>query len=194
MLWNGIEIDSIAKVDPEPAPRPAVLFIGRHEPRKGLAVLLDAWDGIDRDADLWVVGTGPQTEELQARRPKQVEWFGTVSDERRNALLRGASVFCAPALGGESFGVVLLEAMAARTPVVASAIEGYANVATADLDALLVPPGDARSLRAAVQRMLDDPPLAERLVAAGDDTAAKYSMRGLAQRYLELYERALVAA
>ncbi|HVJ98260.1 MAG TPA: glycosyltransferase family 4 protein [Acidimicrobiia bacterium] len=194
VLWNGIEIDGIASADPAPSTRPAVLFIGRHEPRKGLAVLLDAWDGIDRDADLWVVGTGPQTDELQARQPLNVEWFGTVSDERRNSLLRGASAFCAPALGGESFGVVLLEAMAARTPVVASAIEGYANVATADLDSLLVPPGDARALRGALQRVLDDPALATRLVAAGDETAAKYSMPGLAARYLELYERALVSA
>lgn len=193
VLWNGIETDGIASADPEPAARPAVLFIGRHEPRKGLAVLLDAWDGIDRDADLWIVGTGPQTEDLQARGPKDAEWFGTVSDERRNALLRGASVFCAPALGGESFGVVLLEAMAARTPVVASAIEGYANVATADRDALLVPPGDATALRSAVRRVLDEPALGPALVEAGDATAAKYSMRGLAEEYLDLYQRALVA-
>ena len=194
VLWNGIEVDRIAAVEPEAASRPAVLFIGRHEPRKGLAVLLGAWRGIERDADLWVTSAGPQTEELQALRTPNVEWLGTVTDAKRNALLRGATAFCAPALHGESFGVVLLEAMAARTPVVASAIEGYANVATADRDALLVPPGDEQALRDAVRRLLDDAALRERLVTAGDDTAARYSMRGLAERYLELYERALVNA
>ena len=103
-------------------------------------------------------------------------------------------MFCAPSVNGESFGVVLLEAMAANTPIVASAIEGYQNVARADRDALLVPPGDVDALRSAIRRLLDDPVLRERLVVAGRERAAKFSMRRLAERYLELYERALVPA
>jgi phosphatidylinositol alpha-mannosyltransferase len=194
VLWNGIEIDRIASTPPAPSPRPTVLFIGRHEPRKGLEVLLDAWAGIDRDAQLQVVGVGPQTAELQRRAVGDVEWFGTVSDASRNALLRGATAFCAPSLRGESFGVVLLEAMAAGTPIVASAIEGYQNVARAGQDALLVPPGAVGALRDALRRLLDDRALGARLTASGRERAEQFSMRRLADRYLELYARALVPA
>jgi phosphatidylinositol alpha-mannosyltransferase len=194
VLWNGIEIDRIASTAPTPSPRPSVLFIGRHEPRKGLEVLLDAWAGIDRDAQLQVVGVGPQTDELQRRAVGDVEWFGTVTDAVRNALLRGATAFCAPSLRGESFGVVLLEAMAAGTPIVASAIDGYENVARAGQDALLVPPGDVGALRDALRRLLDDRALGARLVASGHERAEQFSMRRLAERYLELYARALVPA
>ena len=194
VLWNGIEIERIASVAPTPSSRPSVLFLGRHEPRKGLAVLLDAWVSLDRDANLWVIGAGPQTDELRRRGVPGVEWLGTVTDAERNARLRGAAVFCAPSLGGESFGVVLLEAMAASTPIVASAIEGYANVARAELDALLVPPGDAEALRTALRRVLDDKALADRLVASGQERAGEFSMQRLARKYVELYERALVPA
>ncbi len=194
VLWNGIEIERIASTDPAPAPRPTVVFIGRHEPRKGLEVLLDAWAGIDRDARLQVVGVGPQTDELRRKATGDVEWFGTVTDGTRNELLRGATVFCAPSLRGESFGVVLLEAMAAGASIAASAIEGYQNVARPDQDALLVPPGDAAALRHALRRLLDDEALRARLAASGYDRAEQFSMRRLAERYLELYARALVPA
>jgi phosphatidylinositol alpha-mannosyltransferase len=192
VMWNGIEIERIAAAEPTPATRPAVLFLGRHEPRKGLAVLLDAWEGIDRDAELWVLGSGPQSDELRARRGPSVLWRGSVTDDERNARLRGATVFCAPSVRGESFGIVLLEAMAASTPIVASSIEGYSNVARADRDALLVPPGDVEALRAALRRLLDEPSLRARLVASGHERAAEFSMATLAARYVELYERALV--
>jgi phosphatidylinositol alpha-mannosyltransferase len=194
VLWNGIEIERITSATPAQSPRPTVLFIGRHEPRKGLEVLLDAWAGIDRDARLQVVGVGPQTDELRRRAVAGVEWFGTVTDTPRNELLRGATAFCAPSVRGESFGVVLLEAMAAGAPIVASAIEGYQNVARAGQDALLVPPGDVAALRNALRRLLDDAALRARLVASGRDRAEQFSMRRLAERYLELYARALVPA
>jgi len=194
VLFNGIEIDRIASMPPAASDRPAVLFLGRHEERKGLGVLLEAWNGIDRDAALWVAGTGPQTATLRKRAATGVEWLGSVSDNERNACLRGATVFCAPSIGGESFGIVLLEAMAASTPIVASGIDGYQNVARADLDALLVPPGDPVALRSTLQRVLDDAPLRGRLVASGHERAAEFAMPRLAARYLELYERALVPA
>jgi phosphatidylinositol alpha-mannosyltransferase len=189
-LWNGIEIDRVASATPASSPVPTVVFIGRHEPRKGLDVLLDAWAGIDRNARLQIVGVGPQTEELKRVAVGDVEWFGTVTDAPRNELLRGASAFCAPSLRGESFGVVLLEAMAAGAPIVASAIEGYQNVARGGRDALLVPPGDVGALREALRRVLDDAALRARLVASGRARAEEFSMRRLAERYLELYERA----
>jgi phosphatidylinositol alpha-mannosyltransferase len=191
-LWNGVEVERIAASTPAPSSRPAVLFVGRHEPRKGLEPLLAAWAGIDRDAVLWVAGSGPQTDELRRWRVPNVEWLGSITDEERNARLRGASVFCAPAVRGESFGVVLLEAMAAGAAVVASDIDGYRNVARADRDALLVPPDDQAALRTALQRALDDAALRDRLVASGRERAVEFSMARLAERYAELYERVLV--
>ncbi len=191
VLWNGIEVDRYASATPTPTERPAAFFVGRHEPRKGLAVLLDAWRSLDRDAVLWVGGTGLETEALRATTGTNVEWLGAITDAERNERLRGATVLCAPSLHGESFGVVLLEGMAAGTAVVASAIEGYQNVARADVDALLVPPGDPTALRDALRRVFDDRALRDRLVAAGRERADEFSMARLAERYLELYERAL---
>ena len=194
VLFNGIEVERFACAEPVPTTGPTICFIGRHEPRKGLEVLLEAWTGIDRDATLQVVGVGPQTDELQRRAVPGVEWFGTVTDNPRNSLLRGATAFCAPSLRGESFGVVLLEAMAAGAPIVASAIEGYQNVARTGQDALLVPPGDVGALRGALRELIDDPALRARLAASGRERAEQFSMRNLAERYLELYTRALVPA
>ena len=100
---------------------------------------------------------------------------------------------CFPSLHGESFGVVLLEAMAAQTPIVASDIPGYRQVARAGREALLVPPGDAGALAGALIRVLTDGALADRLVEAGDARAVEFSMERLAERYLELYAAALAS-
>ena len=93
---NGIEIADFAVGDAWPAPTPAILFVGRHEPRKGLAVLLDAFAGLDRDAVLWVVGDGPQTAALRGRGVSRVEWLGRVSDAEKQERLRGATIACFP--------------------------------------------------------------------------------------------------
>jgi len=96
-----------------------------------------------------------------------------------------------PSLHGESFGVVLLEAMAAGVPIVASDLPGYRNVANPEVHAVLVAPGDAAALAAGIRRVLDDPSLAARLVAAGDGRADEFAMDTLAERYLELYDQLL---
>jgi phosphatidylinositol alpha-mannosyltransferase len=154
-------------------------------------VLIEAWRGIEREAELWVIGAGPETDELRSLGIAGVVWCGRVDDDERDARLRSASVFCAPALGGESFGVVLLEAMAAGAAVVASDIEGYRNVATPGVDALLVAPGDPLALRAALQQVLDDGALHARLTAAGAARADELSMSRLARRYGALYTSVL---
>jgi phosphatidylinositol alpha-mannosyltransferase len=123
----------------------------------------------------------------QAADDPRVEWLGRLDDEQVARRLRGADVFCAPSLHGESFGVVLLEAMAAQTPIVASDLPGYRNVARAGQDALLVPPGDAKALAHAVIDVLERPTLAESLVESGNGRAAQFSMDVLAERYLDLY-------
>jgi phosphatidylinositol alpha-mannosyltransferase len=121
---------------------------------------------------------------------RRVEWLGRIDDDEKASRLRGADVVCAPSLRGESFGVILLEAMAAGTPVVATDLPGYANVARRGRDALLVPPGDPDALATAIRRVLDEPALVEELVASGEQRAATFSTDRLAVLYLDLYERA----
>jgi phosphatidylinositol alpha-mannosyltransferase len=142
---------------------------------------------------VWVAGEGPETAALRQRfaGDPRIEWLGRVSEEEKASRLRGADVYCAPGLGGESFGVVLLEAMAASVPIVASELPGYANVARPDIDARLVPPGDAAALGRALNEVLGSAALARRLTEAGEARAAEFSMDHLAELYLERYERAI---
>jgi phosphatidyl-myo-inositol alpha-mannosyltransferase len=189
MVFNGIEVDRFLKATPWPTDGPTVFFVGRHEPRKGLSVLLDAMATLPADVRLWVAGDGPDTQALEARvaGDARIEWLGRLTEEAKAARLRGADVLCAPSINGESFGVVLLEGMAAQTPVVASDLPGYSNVARGGLDAMLVPPGDAEALAAAIRRVLTDQQFAERLVASAEVRAASFSMDRLAETYDHLY-------
>jgi phosphatidylinositol alpha-mannosyltransferase len=194
VLFNGIEVG----VHAPPAQNRrenAVFFLGRHEERKGLGVLLQALAHLPTDAVVWVGGDGPETaalREIHADDPR-IQWLGRLSDEDKIDRLRRCAVFCAPSLHGESFGVVLLEAMAAGAPVVASALDGYMNVATHMSDALLVPPGDPVALASALARIVTDPRLSAALVREGHVTASRFSMDSLAVRYEAVYERALEA-
>lgn len=181
--------------DPEvfPSVPKSIFFCGRHEPRKGLEVLLEAHSGLPEDVELWVASDGPETVRLRERfgADERILWLGRISENEKAARLRSASVFCAPSLGGESFGVVLIEAMAAETPVVASALDGYMNVATDEKDALLTEPGDSGALRNALRRVLEDEVLGARLVVAGARRAADFSMTALAASYLDIYRKVI---
>ena len=170
------------------------MFVGRHEPRKGLGVLLDAFAGLDRDAELWVIGDGPHHERFPRHSPgggpgRRVARAGV--RRREGGPAAGATVACFPALDGESFGVVLLEAMAAGTAVVASDIDGYRTVSRPDREAILVPPGDADALRGALRRLLDDPAAGNAGGRRAGRRADEFSMTHLAERFLPLYERAI---
>jgi len=191
LVFNGIEVAPFAKATPWPADGPTVMFLGRHESRKGLGVLLAAMAELPADVRLWVAGRGPETAELMGATAgdDRISWLGQVGDAERAARLRAADVLCAPSLRGESFGVVLLEAMAASTAIVASDLPGYRNVARGGREALLVPPGDAGALAGALARVLGDAGLASRLVAAGEARAQELSSERLAERYLAVYER-----
>lgn len=194
VLWNGIEVDRFAKAEPvETDGRPTIAFLGRHEPRKGLDVLLGAMTRLGPDVRLWVMGNGPQTGELQTSvvNDSRIVWLGQVGDAEVASRIAGADVFCAPSLHGESFGVVLLEAMAAQTPIVASDLPGYRRVVRPDQEAVVVPPGDEAALAAALAALLDDPTRARQMVTAGLARAEEFSMDALAQRYHDLYESAL---
>jgi phosphatidyl-myo-inositol alpha-mannosyltransferase len=192
LLYNGIDEARFALAEPWKTDDRAVMFVGRHEERKGLAVLLDAASDLPPDVRIWVASDGPQTAELRAahRADGRIEWLGRITEEEKIARLRAARVACFPSLHGESFGVVLLEAMAAGTPVVASDLAGYRNVATHGADALLVPPGDPRALAHALDAVLADDLLSAHLRAGGDQRVDAFSMGALADRYLDLYAEA----
>src|SRR5438067_2632860 len=193
MVFNGIEVERFAKATPWPTDGPTILFLGRHEERKGLAVLLEAMEFLPSNVRVWVASDGPQTAELHLAHAgnERIEWLGRISDVEKAQRLRGADVFCAPSLHGESFGVVLLEAMAAGTPIVATDLPGYSRVARNGREALLVPPSDPNALADALRRVLTDADVARRMSQAGSERADELSMDHLAERYLGIYERLL---
>jgi len=203
LLFNGIELDRFraaaeAAAATPSAEAPTVFFLGRHEERKGLAVLLEASRSLPSGTRIWVAGNGPQTDELKARYPDEgIVWLGRIDDDERDRRIAEASVFCAPSLGGESFGVILLEAMAAGTPVVASDIPGYSKVACGvgpDGEAperpaaLLVPPDDPSSLAAALTVVMTDSSAAAELSAIGNRRAAVFDLERLTDRYLAMFQ------
>jgi phosphatidylinositol alpha-mannosyltransferase len=189
VLFNGVELDEYRASSVWPTDGPTIFFCGRHEERKGLDVLIAAMAEMGPEVTLWVASNGPDTARLEAATADdpRIQWLGRLSDDEKIARLKGAHVFCAPSLRGESFGVVLIEAMAAGTAIVASSLDGYRNVATHDQDALLVEPGDAAVLADALRRVLGDSTLTARLIAAGNRRADDFSMTTLACRYAEIY-------
>lgn len=189
LLYNGVEVDRFAEGPVQPAQGPTIFFLGRHEPRKGLEVLLEAVVDLPADVRVWVGGDGPQSAELRERfaHDPRIEWLGRISDDEREARMRGCTVYCSPSVRGESFGMVLLEAMAAGCALVASDLDGHRNVATDGVDALLAPVGDSAALAKALRRVLYDDALRQELVAGGRRRADDLSMVHLAERYAAIY-------
>ena len=181
--------------------RPTVLFVGRLEQRKGLKHLLHAWPLVRRefpDARLLVVGgSGRRLESYRryavSRGWPDVVFAGYVSTEDLVRYYQRADVFCAPSTGQESFGIVLLEAMAAGRPIVASRIAGYAEVVTHGEEGLLVPPKDAESLAAGLAQLLADPGLRRELGERGRRKAAGYDWPKIADRVLAYYDETIDA-
>ena len=173
-----------------------VVFIGRHDPRKGLATLLKAWPEVHRatGARLRLIGTDPLQYRLLHTRLRVddagIDVLGIVTNEVRTKELLRAKVSVTPALGGESFGLVLAEAFACATPAVASDIPGYAAVAIPEA-AALVPPSDPAALAAAIVDVLSNE---ERRVemgrAARSHALANYGWDDIARRLEEVYEEA----
>ncbi len=172
-----------------------VVFIGRHDARKGLPVLLRAWPEIRRrsGARLRLIGTDPlQYRLLQSRLrcdEDGIDVLGIVTNEVRERELSSAKLCVSPALGGESFGMVLLEAFAVATPVVASNIPGYADVAEPGA-AVLVPPGDVAALVEAVTSLLADEGRRVAMGLAGRALVEdRYAWPDVARRLEAIYER-----
>jgi phosphatidyl-myo-inositol alpha-mannosyltransferase len=196
---NGVDVDLFASGSPSPdlPPGRTMLWTHRLDPQKGFGVAVDAFAKLSLEfPDLWfvVIGEGRDRgmpERLPAGVRARVLMVGTVPHEGLPAFHAGADLFIAPALGQESFGLVLVEAMAAGVPVVASDIAGYREVVRNDVDGLLVPPGDAAALTETVGRILRDPDLAKRLAEAGRARAQEFRWDGVADRIEQAYREAV---
>jgi phosphatidylinositol alpha-mannosyltransferase len=170
-----------------------ILFIGLPVERKGLPVLLRAFEAL-RDhipATLTLVGPGPQDVAPLLLDPHGVKALGKVSDAEKSAQLERAEVLCAPSLHGESFGMVLTEAFAAHTPVVASDIPGYRDVVRPDRDGLLTPPGDALALAEALRRLALEPERRRAMAAAARERAERFAWPHIAAEITDCYEQAI---
>ena len=191
--FNAVEVRRFRAGTPTTTDGPTVFFIARHEERKGLAVLLDAFSRLPETCRLWVGGVGPETDELKRLHDgdTRIEWLGEIDEAEKIERMLGADVFCAPSLHGESFGIVLLEAMAAQTAVVASNIPGYAKVTREGADGALFTPGDSAALANTLDAVLADSAQREALIASGSKRVADFSMRRLADLYLDAYSRAI---
>ncbi|HLI09086.1 MAG TPA: glycosyltransferase family 4 protein [Ktedonobacteraceae bacterium] len=202
IIPNGVNLDSFS---PTILPFPQymdgkrnILFVGRFERRKGAKFLLRAIPTIRErfpDTRFIFVGEGrlrPGFQQFVERHGWQdVIFTGYVPDEDKQRYFASAHVFCAPAIGGESMGVVLLEAMAAGKPVVATDIEGYATVVHDGVDGLLVPPRDSEALAFSIARLLENESLRQRLIHNGLETACNYAWPQVARRILDYYAELL---
>lgn len=202
IIPNGVDFDRFSA----PAPRIArfddgrlnVLFVGRLEKRKGLKYLLRAWDYVRaqfRDARLIVVGEGRPRKgyERWVRRRgwDEVVFTGYVPDAELVSYFQSCDLFCAPSTGQESFGIVLLEAMAAGRPIVASNIPGYDEVVADTVEGLLVEPKNPPALATAIVRLLADPAKRAQMGEAGQRKARRYRWEEVAGSVLAYYDEVL---
>jgi len=203
IIPNGVDIDHFS---PDVTPiekfndgKLNILFVSRLEKRKGLNYLIEAFKQVQQEipnSRLIIVGPGTRLRrkyEKQVSRDglKDVIFTGLVSYEELPRYYKTADVFCAPATGRESFGIILLEAMATGKPIVASSIDGYATVVADKVEGLLVPPGDAEMLARTLVSLLTDQALRQEMGAKGRAKALEYSWEKVAQNVLNYYCRVL---
>jgi len=200
IIPNGVDVQRFGcPVDPLPEFMDGlrnILFLGRFEKRKGLSYLLRAFPAVKREMPntrLIIAGDGrsrPRYERYVRRAHMQdVVFTGYLPDEDLPRYQQTADIYCSPATGNESAGIVLLEAIAAGRPIVASNIEGYASVITHGVEGLLVLPKDAEALSHALVHLLADDALRERMGELGRQRAEEFSWERVSQRILSYYER-----
>jgi len=204
ILPNAIDVDAFRAPRPRPAAMTAdrlnVLYVGRLEPRKGVDHLIRAMTDVHRRAPgaaLVVVGDGPDRDalaDLARTSGIEVEFVGRVDDDELPAYFQASDVVCAPATGGESFGVVLIEAMACAKPIVASRIEGYEALVGAAECGRLVAAGDAAALATAIVTLLADAGLRRACGARGLCAARAYDASVIAQRLDAVYQQLVASA
>jgi len=173
-----------------------IVFVGQAVERKGLPVLLRAFEALREHVFATLTLVGASAEEVAHMKldDRDVRALGKVSEARKLAELARADVLCAPSLGGESFGMVLTEAFAAATPVLASNIPGYRDVVRDGLDGVLVPAGDAVALARALAQLALDPARRARMASAARERAERFAWPHVAAEVLDGYEQAIALA
>jgi len=203
IIPNGVDLEhfspDVPPIDEFCDGKMNILFAGRLEKRKGVKYLLEAYHQVKQEipnSRLIIVGPGTRLRgkyEKQVRRNKleDVVFTGYVAADELPRYYQTADVFCAPAIDQESFGIVLLEAMALGKPIVASNIDGYASVMTPGAEGLLVPPKDEKALAQALISLMTNKSLRQQMGATGRLKAQEYSWERIAQRVLNYYIRVL---
>jgi phosphatidyl-myo-inositol alpha-mannosyltransferase len=196
---NGADVELFAEAEPAPLPDGRrILFVNRLDRRKGFPVMVEAFRLLAEERDdviLVVAGDGQDrgaVSDLPIAVRAGVVMLGTVPHHEVPPYHAACEVFCAPATGRESFGIVLVEAMAAGLPVVASDIAGYREVLRDGVEGILVPPGDPAALAGAVGGLLDDRAAARRFGRAGRERARRYSWDAVARDLEAVYAEALL--
>jgi phosphatidylinositol alpha-mannosyltransferase len=200
IIPNGVQVDEALLGGAGAAPaggeddgRLRIVFVGQAVERKGLPLLLRAYEALREHVECELTVIGPSEEELEPLLldARDVRALGKVDDERKRAELQRAHVLCAPSLGGESFGMVLTEAFAAGTTVVAADIAGYRDVVNDGVDGVLVPPGDAQALAEALRDLHDEPERRRRLARAAASAVRRFAWEHVAEEVLEAYGDAI---
>ncbi len=193
IIPNGTEVPTERPSKPASDGTLRLLFIGQAVGRKGLPVLLRAFEALREHAkvELTLVGVDAETLAPLINDSTGIKALGKVDDAHKLEQLRNADLLVAPSLRGESFGMVLTEAFAAGTPVVASDISGYRDVARNGLDSLLVAPGDAHALAHALRDLADDPARRRRMADAAWERAQRFAWRQVAEDVVGVYQQAL---
>jgi phosphatidylinositol alpha-mannosyltransferase len=194
VIPNGVDLTQ-APTGPKPhSDALRVLFVGRAEPRKGLPVLLAAFDALLARGPATLTIVGANREEVlpyvEPETARAIAVLGRVDDRELWRQLHGADVLCAPSMWGESFGMILTEAFAAGTPVVASSIAGYSDVISDGCEGILVPPGDPRALLQALDGLARDRAALESMADAARRSAERFAWPRVAAEVRGIYELA----
>jgi len=199
LIHNGIDLDRFSSdappIEEYKDGKLNILFVGRLEKRKGAEYLVRAFEIIKREfpnSRLIVVGSSKKHREIlkefvRVQEIEDVVFAGYVKDEDLANYYSTADIFCSPAIGKESFGIVLLEGMAVGKPIVASNIGGYPSVVTDGVEGILVPPKDEDALAEAILRLLKDDTLRLEMGAKGKLRAQNYSWKSIAQKTMDYY-------
>jgi phosphatidylinositol alpha-mannosyltransferase len=196
VIPNGVHVDPevLARAGAKsPSDRLRIVFVGQAVERKGLPLLLRAFEALRDHIPTELTVIGPTAEELSPLMldDRDVRVLGKVDDTRKREELQRADVLCAPSLRGESFGMVLTEAFAAATPVVASDIAGYRDVVRNGVDGVLVPPGDPQALAEVLRDLHDEPDRRAQMSRAAAADVERFAWPAVADQVMEAYEEAV---